>query len=184
MKAVIYIILQFLNIKIHFYNRFHNTLSVCPPATSQYQNSQSRCTCVYIVHAMCVFVCVCLYLCVTLHSPRCSIYLLFKSDFTACLSYLMQNRVPCIHGSMQYYAPVLDLGTVKRPLVACLVAYAWVSELCASSLNRQLCAFNMSILLTKTSSDEVNLSSTLSHARLTCILQGLQENQGLQDLPC
>jgi hypothetical protein len=64
---------------------------------------------------------------------------------------------------------VLDLGIVKSPLVACLVGYAWVSELCAGSLNRQLGSFNMS-LLTKTSSDEVNLSSTLSHERLRCIL--------------
>jgi hypothetical protein len=52
---------------------------------------------------------------------------------------------------------VLDLGTVKRPLVACLVGYVWVSELCASSSNRHLGAFNMSITLTNTSSDEVNL---------------------------
>ena len=44
---------------------------------------------------------------------------------------------------------------MKRPLVACLVGYAWVSELCASSLDRQLGAFNMSIPLTNTSSDEV-----------------------------
>ena len=49
---------------------------------------------------------------------------------------------------------------LKRPLVACLVGYAWVSDLCTSSLDRQLCAFNMSTLLTNTSSDEVNLSST------------------------
>jgi hypothetical protein len=41
---------------------------------------------------------------------------------------------------------VLDIGTVKRPLVVCIVGYAWVHELCASSFNRQLGAFNMSIL--------------------------------------
>ena len=64
----------------------------------------------------------------------------------------------------------LDLGTVKRPLVACLVGYVWVSELCACSLDRQLGAFNMSIPLIKKSSDEVNLSSTFSQERLTCIL--------------
>ena len=45
---------------------------------------------------------------------------------------------------------------MKRPLVACPVEYAWMSELCASSLNRQLGAFSMSTLLTKTSSDEVH----------------------------
>ena len=49
-----------------------------------------------------------------------------------------------------------DLGNLKSPLVACLVGYAWV--------------FNMSIPLRNTSSDEVNLSSTLSQERLTCIL--------------
>jgi hypothetical protein len=45
---------------------------------------------------------------------------------------------------------VLDLGTVKRPPVAGLVGYAWMSELCASSSNRQFGAFNMSIPLTHT----------------------------------
>ena len=47
--------------------------------------------------------------------------------------------------------------------------YCWVSELCASSLNGQLGTFSMSTPLTKTSCDEVNLSSTLSHERLTCM---------------
>ena len=56
---------------------------------------------------------------------------------------------------------------VKRPLVACLVGYAWVSELCASSLNKQLGTFSFLTLLTKTSSDEVHLSSTLSPERFT-----------------
>ena len=65
---------------------------------------------------------------------------------------------------------VLDLETVKRPLVTCLVGYVWVSELCTSSSYRQLCSFNMSMPLTNTSSDEVNISSTLSQERLTCIL--------------
>ena len=47
------------------------------------------------------------------------------------------------------------------------MGYAWMSELCDSSLNS---AFNMSTLLTKTNSDEVNLSSTMSHERFTCML--------------
>ena len=51
---------------------------------------------------------------------------------------------------------------MKRPLVACLVVYAWVSELCASSSDRQLGAFNMSIPLINTGSDEVNPSFSLS----------------------
>ena len=57
---------------------------------------------------------------------------------------------------------------MKRPLVACLVGYAGLSELCASHLNRQLGAFNMSIPLTNTSSDEVNVSSTLSQQCFSC----------------
>ena len=58
---------------------------------------------------------------------------------------------------------------MKRPLVACLVGYAWVSELCTTSSNRQLGALNMSIPLINTSRDEVNLSTTWSQDRLTCI---------------
>jgi hypothetical protein len=64
----------------------------------------------------------------------------------------------------------LDLGIVKRFLVACLVGYAWVSELCASRLNRQLGTLSLSTFLTKTKSiSEVNLSSSLRYERLTCI---------------
>ena len=68
---------------------------------------------------------------------------------------------------------VLVFGNVRRPLVACLVRYAWVSELCASSLNRQLGAFNMAIPLINTSRDEVSLSSTLSQEILTLIISML-----------
>jgi hypothetical protein len=35
---------------------------------------------------------------------------------------------------------VVDLETVKRPLVACLVGNAWLSELCVRCLNRPLVA--------------------------------------------
>ena len=86
---------------------------------------------------------------------------------------------------------VLDFDIVKTHLVACLVAlvtcivgYAWVSKLCNNSLNRHLGAFSMSILLTKTSSDECNLSSTLSHERLTCILLMLGGAGGALPEPC
>ena len=41
-------------------------------------------------------------LCVSLHSPRCSIRCIgtcfLKSDSTACISYVMWNRVPYSHG--------------------------------------------------------------------------------------
>ena len=70
--------------------------------------------------------------------------------------------------TVHFPASVLDLGTVKRPLVACLVGYVWVSELCVSGLNTQIGAFNTSILLTK-DRDAFNLSSTLSEERLTCM---------------
>ena len=46
---------------------------------------------------------------------------------------------------------------MKRPLVACLVGYAWVSEPCASSLNRQLGAFSTSIDLTKTGEIDIHI---------------------------
>ena len=57
-------------------------------------------------------------------------------------------------------------GTVLSHLVACLVGYVWVSELC----DRQFSAFNMSIPLTKTRCDAVNLSCTLSQEMLTFML--------------
>jgi hypothetical protein len=79
---------------------------------------------------------------------------------------------------------VLDFGTVKRPLVACPVGHVCVSDLCASSLNRQLGLFNMSILLTNTSGDEVNPSSTLSQERLTCILLILALCVHFKGQPC
>jgi hypothetical protein len=60
--------------------------------------------CVRVCRSAClimyIFVCACV--CVSLHSPRCSIRCIFKSDSTACLSYLMWNRVPPSHGSMYY----------------------------------------------------------------------------------
>jgi hypothetical protein len=42
---------------------------------------------------------------------------------------------------------VLDLGTVKRPLVVCLVGYVWLSELYSSILNRTLATFSLSTLV-------------------------------------
>ena len=51
----------------------------------------------------------------------------------------------------------------------------------ASSLNRPLGAFSLSTLLTKTSGDKVNLSSTLYNERLTCILSMLAPHVLLRD---
>jgi hypothetical protein len=56
-----------------------------------------NCVCVYSTYViMGVYMCLCLF--VLLHSPRCStrciFYLFLKSDSTACISYLMWNRVP------------------------------------------------------------------------------------------
>ena len=73
-------------------------------------STKSMCTCVCIVRLLshvCMRVSVPMF--VLLHSPCSSIkcFLIFKkiSNFTACISYLMWNRVPCSHGSMQYFAP-------------------------------------------------------------------------------
>jgi hypothetical protein len=68
-----------------------------------------QCTCVACVcSCLCAYTFVCT--CVSLHTTRCSIkcfffYLVFKFDSTACISYLMWNRVPCSHGFMLYCAP-------------------------------------------------------------------------------
>ena len=136
-------------------------------------STKSMCTCVYSAYAIvcvcvCVYACVCAYVCVASKSPlfhKVFINVFFQSNFTACMSYLMWNRIPCSQGSILYCA----CSIICSGLVACLVGYAWVSELSASSLNRQLSTFSLSTLLTKTSPDEVHLSSTLSHERLTCI---------------
>ena len=50
-------------------------------------------TCVYSAYViMCLYECVCAYVCVSSQSPlfhKVYFYLLFKSDSTACISYLM-----------------------------------------------------------------------------------------------
>ena len=43
--------------------------------------------------------------------------------------------------------PIVCSGLGDCEETSCLVGYAWVSELCASSLDRQLGAFNMAIPL-------------------------------------
>ena len=66
-------------------------LSVCPLATTLLHHT--------IQVYMCVYTCVC-------NSSQSLLfhmvyfYLLFKSDFTACVSYLMWNNFPCSHGSI------------------------------------------------------------------------------------
>jgi hypothetical protein len=70
--------------------------------------------------------------------------------------------VMALFNTVHFPASSLDLGTVKTPLVACLVWYQWVSERCANCLNRQFCTINTSH---KANSDVVNFSSTL-----TCML--------------
>ena len=37
-----------------------------------------------------------------------------------------------LYNTVRFLEFVLDLRTVKRPLVACLVGYVYVSELCVS----------------------------------------------------
>jgi hypothetical protein len=56
-----------------------------------------QCVCYYVG----VYACVCA--CVSSQSPlshKVYFYQFFQSDFTACMSYLMWNRGPCMHGSM------------------------------------------------------------------------------------
>jgi hypothetical protein len=50
---------------------------------------------------MCVHMHVCVCVCVSLQSALCcrEVFYVFKSDFTARLSYLMWKRGPCSHGS-------------------------------------------------------------------------------------
>ena len=93
---------------------------------------------VYVLSCVCMHVSVPMF--VLLHSPRCSIRCIFPCFLNLIL---LLASTTCIS-----YQSLLLLGTVKRPLVACLVGYAWVSELCASILNRQLVAFSMSTLFT------------------------------------
>jgi hypothetical protein len=52
---------------------------------------------------MCVYACVCANICVASQSPLFN-KVSFLSDSTACISYLMWNRVPCSHVSMWYCA--------------------------------------------------------------------------------
>ena len=75
----------------------------------------------------------------------------------------------CVYACVCAYVCVASQSPLFHK-VYCYLLSAWVSELCGSSSNRHLSAFNMSILLTNTTSDEVNLSSTLSQERLTCML--------------
>ena len=65
------------------------------------------------------------------------LYLLFETRFAVYSSNMRWKEVPCNNGSTVYNTVrflefVLDLGTVKIPLVACLVGYVYVSELCVS----------------------------------------------------
>ena len=134
-------VIQFKNITIHSQISQH---TVCPqaltPPIPHIYNRKSMCVCMHVSVPMFVL----------LHSPSCSIRSIFTCFLSAsvkCISYLMWNRnshvVMALCSTVHLPQSVLDLGTVKRPLVACLVGYAWVSELCASSANRQLDGFNM-----------------------------------------
>jgi hypothetical protein len=50
--------------------------------------------------------------------------LFFETRFAVHLHYLRWKGIPCTHAlynTVRFLEFVLDLGTVKRPLVACLV---------------------------------------------------------------
>ena len=96
-----------LNITIHSQISQH---TVCPqaptPPLPHIYSTKSMCTCVYSAYVIvCVYACVCAYVCVAPQSPLFHKVFFFTSDSTACISYLMWNRVPCSQGSMQYCAP-------------------------------------------------------------------------------
>ena len=81
------------------------------------------------------------------------------SVFIASLSYLgWQSSIVAmtLFKTVSFPSSVLDLGTVKRPLVACIVLYLCVSELCANCLNRQFGTFNTSIPCTKTNMQSIS----------------------------
>ena len=80
------------------------------------------------------FVCVCVGLCVSFQSPWCHERLFYpfcKCNFAFCLSNwrLEFHAIIALYNTVRCSEFVLDLGTVKRPLVACLVGYVLMSEL-------------------------------------------------------
>lgn len=91
---------------LQYIHRFHNTLCAFRPLLHHYHISTVLNPCVCIVP-----------MCVLLHSPCCSIRCFFnlfvKSNFTACVSYLMWNRIPCSHGSMLYCVPPIVCSGLK-----------------------------------------------------------------------
>ena len=97
---------------LQYIHRFHNTLCALRPLLHHYHISTVLNTFVCIVCMLlcvCVYACVCANVCVASQS-HCSIKVLFnvfffKSNFTACVSYLMWNGVPCSHGSMKFCVP-------------------------------------------------------------------------------
>jgi hypothetical protein len=93
----------------------------------------------------------------SLHSPRRAV----KRSFIWFLNLVLSlawvtwggkefHLVMALFNTVCFPASLLDLGTAKIPLVACLVWYAWVSKLCANCLNRQFGTFNASTPHTKT----------------------------------
>ena len=62
------------------------------------------------------------------------LYLFFETRLAIYLSNLRRkfHAIMALYNTVCFLEFVLDLGTVKRPLMACLVGEVCVSELCVS----------------------------------------------------
>ena len=100
---------------LQYIHRFHITLCALRHLLHHHHISTEQNPCVWIVHmlSLCVFACVCAYVPVASQSPLFHkvFFITFLSNLTACISFLMWNRVPCRHGSMYYCAtPIVGSG--------------------------------------------------------------------------
>ena len=59
-----------------------------------------------------------------------SIRLIALKSYNTCFFNNRLCSVMALHSTVRLPYSVLDLGTVKRPLMACVVGYAWVSAVC------------------------------------------------------
>ena len=94
-----------------------------------------------VCYRVCVCVCVCANVCVASQFPlfhKVYFYLFFKSNFTAGMSYLMWNRVPCSHASMLYlnYGAVGLVMFSSCAVIGSVFCHSWGHYLTAKSTGR------------------------------------------------
>jgi hypothetical protein len=105
------------------------------------------------------------------HGGEVLLYLFLKPGLlSTCAIYDGRefNAIMALYNTVSFLEFVLDLGTMKRPLLACLVGYVCVSVLCVSWLCKQFGISNTLMFLIKSRIEAVSLSSTLCQERLTC----------------